>query len=343
MKKHETVAVIGRFQTPHSGHDALFESAAKLSSKRLVILIGSSFRARTYENPFTYQERANIILSHLNNKYPNLTIKVFPLRDYYYNDNQWKLDVQTAINSVTPQGESVCLVGHMKDETSQYLKWFPQWEFVDEELHDTISATDIRNVLWKTDTSTIGTWIKSAVPLETYRFLQEFINTPHYSNLKQEFSKTMEYKNQWKAAPYPPIFSTTDCTVTCAGHVLMVKRKFSPGKGLWALPGGFLGYNETLVDSAIRELREETGIKHVKDMLTGNIKGEKCFDHPRRSLRGRTVSYGFYIPLSFNSLPEIKGSDDAEKAKWIPFDDVRRIEEQIFEDHIDQINYFTGI
>ena len=50
--------------------------------------------------------------------------------------------------------------------------------------------------------------------------------------------------------------------VTEAGEVLLIRRGFEPGRGLWAQPGGFLEVDETPTEGAIRETREETGL-HV--------------------------------------------------------------------------------
>ena len=49
--------------------------------------------------------------------------------------------------------------------------------------------------------------------------------------------------------------------VICSGgSVLMGKRKGAVGEGTWAFCGGHLEGDETFVECAIREAREETGI-----------------------------------------------------------------------------------
>ncbi len=50
--------------------------------------------------------------------------------------------------------------------------------------------------------------------------------------------------------------------ITDEGHVLLIRRGFEPGRGLWAQPGGFLEVDETVTEGAIRETLEETGL-HV--------------------------------------------------------------------------------
>jgi bifunctional NMN adenylyltransferase/nudix hydrolase len=122
----------------------------------------------------------------------------------------------------------------------------------------------------------------------------------------------------------------------------MIKRKSEPGKGLWALPGGFLDANKdkSMVSCAIRELKEETGIKVPVPVLLGSIKSNKVFDAINRSARGRTITHAYYIQLPDGELPKVKGQDDAEKASWIPI--ARLDSSEVFEDHYEIIQTFIG-
>ncbi|NOZ30825.1 MAG: NUDIX domain-containing protein, partial [Crenarchaeota archaeon] len=45
------------------------------------------------------------------------------------------------------------------------------------------------------------------------------------------------------------------------GKILLVKRKYPPGKGRWSIPGGHVEVNESILEAARRELLEETGIE----------------------------------------------------------------------------------
>ena len=99
------------------------------------------------------------------------------------------------------------------------------------------------------------------------------------------------------------------------------------------MPGGFLNTNERIIDGTLRELKEETKIDCPLPVLRGSIKWQHVFDEPDRSLRGRTITHASLFELKPGPLPKVKGSDDAEKAKWIPLTVVEKMEDQMFEDH----------
>ena len=57
-----------------------------------------------------------------------------------------------------------------------------------------------------------------------------------------------------------PRLVATAIPVTEAGEVVLIRRGFEPGRGLWAQPGGFLEVDETVTEGAVRETLEETGL-----------------------------------------------------------------------------------
>jgi 8-oxo-dGTP diphosphatase len=92
-------------------------------------------------------------------------------------------------------------------------------------------------------------------------------------------------------------------------EVLLIQRKYPPYQGMWALPGGFMEIDETLEETAARELEEETGLKNVE------LKQLKAFSQVDRDPRTRVVTVVFYGMVSMeNSLAT--GGDDAERAEW---------------------------
>ena len=233
------------------------------------------------------------------------------------------------------------MIGHEKDGTSFYLKIFPTWGNVSVPNVDGINATDIRTSLFEGSSR----YASDVMPNKAYLHMEYlWLKGNEIPTLKQEYKMIKKYKEAWKAAPFPPTFMTVDAVVVQSGHILLVKRGDMPGKGLWALPGGFLNQDETMLDGAIRELKEETKIKVPVPVLKGSVKESKTFDAPNRSARGRTITQAFFIDLGFdNTLPKVKGSDDAEKAFWVPLNEVVKQQNKFFEDHFAIISFFTKI
>jgi bifunctional NMN adenylyltransferase/nudix hydrolase len=185
-------------------------------------------------------------------------------------------------------------------------------------------------------------FIKSVVHPYVFKFLLDFKETKDYYQIIKEREFVNQYKKQFAHLPYEPVFVTVDNVVIQSGHVLMIRRRSEPGKGLWAFPGGFLNAktDRSVMLAAIRELKEETGIKVPVPVLIGNIKDNKVFDAIDRSARGRTITHAFKIVLPDGPLPKVKGLDDADKAKWIPIANVNSSE--CFEDHAEILQYFVG-
>lgn len=127
------------------------------------------------------------------------------------------------------------------------------------------------------------------------------------------------------------------------GHVLLIRRGGEIGRGQWAIPGGFVDKDERFYGAAVRELHEETGFKTLDSTMRQALKASEIFDHPLRSARGRLITCAFFFDLGAIRLPEIKGSDDAMEARWVPLVDLLKLEDQLFEDHIAILDRFVGV
>jgi 8-oxo-dGTP diphosphatase len=100
-----------------------------------------------------------------------------------------------------------------------------------------------------------------------------------------------------------------ECT---PARVLLIRRKNPPFQNLWAIPGGFIEMDEEMKISALRELKEETGVDRL------NLVYSTLHEKPGRDPRGRTIT-GVYVALLEQSVG-ITAGDDASDAEWFPLD-----------------------
>lgn len=96
-------------------------------------------------------------------------------------------------------------------------------------------------------------------------------------------------------------------------EILLIERKNEPFRGMWALPGGFLEIDETLEETAARELEEETGLNNI------DLKQFRTFSNVARDPRTRVITTVFYGMVTFDKS-DVRGGDDAEKAGWFAVD-----------------------
>lgn len=328
MKKFDYCVFIGRFSIFHKGHEAILKHALSIADK-VVVVIGSAGSARTVRNPWTAIEREDMIRSSMADDQQNIIF--LHMKDYTYNDNMWVSVLQEKVNSVTKHSENIALIGFASDETSYYLKLFPQFSYIEHGTKYAFHATNIRELYFSKDSDVAP--YHAMVPDAVISFLKTFRTTEDFITIRQEQEYIEKYKRSWLFAPFPPIFVTVDNLVLKSGHLLLIKRGHNPGKGLFALPGGFVNPKEKLIEAALRELKEETKIKINIPDLKKSITDSKVFDDPMRSNRGRVISHTYLIDLGSGPLPQIKASDDAADAMWIPLNDYYTMEDKFFEDH----------
>ena len=97
-----------------------------------------------------------------------------------------------------------------------------------------------------------------------------------------------------------------DAIIQTPRGVVLIKRGKEPFKGLWALPGGFVRYGESVERAARREAEEETGLKIKLKRLVG------VYSKPGRDPRGHVVSVCF---LAEKQGGKLKAGSDAAEAK----------------------------
>lgn len=181
MYKFDYLVFIGRFQPFHLAHMQTIEIALQ-QSHYVVLALGSAQMERNIKNPFLAIEREQMILSNFSLD-EQKRIKFVHVVDVY-NDEKWVKQVKSLVNSVIEPNSKVGLIGHFKDESSYYLKLFPEWIMVElDSLKDSISATPMREAYYRGEIQT------EFFPVGTIQFLDEFQKTRIYQQLQQRFEE----------------------------------------------------------------------------------------------------------------------------------------------------------
>lgn len=330
---YDYLVFIGRFQPFHKGHEWVVRQALDKSDK-VIVLIGSADRPRTPKNPFSFDERFDMIHQAMADVADRLIC--LPLPDRLYNDTQWLQIIQQKIAPIIA-GKTAGVIGHNKDSSSYYLGLLTNLTVYELSNHEGISATPIREAYFEQKMLSVSHQLPDAVK----NWLAGFQQTKDYEYLQDEYRHIKAYKAQFDRLPYPPIFQTADALVVCQGHILVVERGGEYGTGLIALPGGFVDADETIACAAKRELVEETGL-NIDDFGANSVPvNSRTIDNPSRSLRGRMIATVFVYQLSASHLPTLKAKDDARAAFWLPLYELSSA--RFFEDHYDIISLMLGV
>jgi 8-oxo-dGTP diphosphatase len=111
------------------------------------------------------------------------------------------------------------------------------------------------------------------------------------------------------------------------GRVLLGRRAFDPGVGLWDVPGGFLEEAEPPLDGLRRELREETGLEIEPTDFLGIW---------LQAYEGRTV-----LSLTWVARPtggEERAGDDLTELRWFTADELPSTDELAFDSYVDVLS-----
>ena len=115
---------------------------------------------------------------------------------------------------------------------------------------------------------------------------------------------------------------TIDCTIFGFENnrlkILLVKRNIEPQKGMWALPGGWIGTNEDLDSAAIRLLEEATGLKGIF------MKQVACFGNVNRFPNKRIITISYSALVQSEGLSVRPGPDTSE-VSWMAIEDVPQL------------------
>lgn len=273
------------------------------------------------------------------------------LNDHLHdNDFKWMAEVQRRVDFAKRALEmdalhstglvtevEVVLIGHSKDQSSYYLKKFPQWGsievpgYTDKATNRELDATYIRDLLfgggdyWDQGITDITELVHPEVRSWLKHWGWENKEVIDAINAEIKFSKQYLREHSYRGRDgmglrYAPIMTTADSVIIQSGHVLLGRRKFNPGKGLWALPGGFAHAGETIFNTSCREAVEETRIQVSRDTMKLAFRFKQVFSDPNRGeTRGRIVTHAYlYLLNDSEKLVEVKADDDFAEVKWVP-------------------------
>jgi 8-oxo-dGTP diphosphatase len=120
-----------------------------------------------------------------------------------------------------------------------------------------------------------------------------------------------------KHKPHSAPKAAVGAVVIEEGKVLLVRRKYLPQKGKWAIPGGAVNLGESLQAAAEREIMEETGLTieakepvHTFDLIKHNSKGDVIFHYVIVDLLAEYIS------------GDLHPADDVSDARWFGPDEI---------------------
>lgn len=120
---------------------------------------------------------------------------------------------------------------------------------------------------------------------------------------------------------------SNDAIILKKGSILLILRKIDPYKGHWALPGGMVDWDETIPQSVVREVREETGLTVTELTLLGVYSQPKR--HPQQAVAVAYIAKTRGTP---------KAGDDAQEYKYFPLANLPKSlafdHEEIIEDYM---------
>ncbi|PYE53416.1 adenylyltransferase/cytidyltransferase family protein [Deinococcus yavapaiensis] len=306
---------VGRFQPPHTTHLAvMLEALARVDV--LVIVLGSTRSARTPKNPFTDEERREMIAVALD--YAGVPRERFVfggVRDLY-DMRLWARAVREEVARRALGATRVALIGHEKDASSTYLREFPDWPYLPTRVKSDLSATRVRRALFDLDFGTI----ERLVPPPVATFLKVFSEQSAFAELRDDDAFVRRWHAAFVNAPVPPTFLSVHALVRRGDRVWLKRRDERPNSGLWTLPGGRL----------FERLGAEASLRRY---LNVDVDVSLCriFDHPDRSLLGREVMLAYEVD-----------AEPTNGGEWWNLSDALAAPESFYADHHRALEVLTN-
>ena len=332
----DVAVYVGRMQPFLNSHLAGVRRALQLAPACVVVVAGG-YQARSPRNPLGRQQRSDMLHAALTAE-ERARVRVVAVRDDC-DPARLAGETRRQIEQVAGRGRRVVVV----NEPGCRLPALPGWPHAEAPVAPPADVPLRERLFDAADPRAVLQRHAHEVAPGTEAFWDGWLASAECRRLADEWRALRGMRAEWAGAPYPPTFVTVDSVVHCAGHVLVITRGREPGKGLHALPGGFLEPDDTVLDSAVRELAEETGLAVPAAELRERLQQVRVFDDPLRSQRGRVLTHAHYFELGARALPAIRAGDDAAAAFWLPLAEVAAREECFHDDHFLILDAFLHV
>ena len=104
---------------------------------------------------------------------------------------------------------------------------------------------------------------------------------------------------------------SVDAVIIKDNKILLIKRGVNPFQGYWALPGGYVEWDESTEEAVAREVSEEIGLTVESCKLIG------VYSSPDRHPK-QVINIAYRVTTSGNP----KAGDDASEYKWFSMDNM---------------------
>ncbi len=104
-------------------------------------------------------------------------------------------------------------------------------------------------------------------------------------------------------------------------EIVIIKRKYEPNAGGWALPSGYVEIDQNPAECAVDEMKEETG-------LDGEVIVQLGYDTEFSPIYEKVISFGFLMKITGG---ELQAGDDAVEARFVSFE---KLPEIVFPSHV---------
>lgn len=332
---------IGRFEPLHLGHEKVIRDALR-KARTVIVCEGSVNCPSDTRNPLSAFIRKQMLIAAFRKEFKEGRLIIVQVNDHTYHNGAWHQEVTRKVAKIVKKRKlvnpTIGLLGFHKDETSDYLDWFPGWtSLVVDEPHGIVNACDIR-IPYFTD----GTILTEFLSPGVVRILKRWKRTAAYRRVVAEWKEILFVRDTFGPGP----FLTSDAVIEHRGKILAIVRGGKFGNGLLAFPGG-INDGEEPIDCMFRELDEEVGIFKLNTWLTPELLKSfivhyEVFDSPRRDARGHYIAHAFHIVIPDHyDRPIVHGDDDASKAHFIDFALFKA--KKVFADHYHVFRKFQRI